>query len=264
MELPKILEKMLEATLDTSSLHSWNIYQDKDGYINFRLKFRSHGESPMHDCNTGYRRKTNNQIQRDQDRSRAWQAKKAYASSSKTNHPQEPSTVDNDSVAAGVRTRSMANNEATEVLRTSDPLSPLNPFADPFVIPVKTPVPTQPSPAPTILLPSPQPSQTVLQEEVIQCQAELECSATLSNIPSISDTDDEADVDSSRQSDSDDWCDCEQDYFNCTYATGPNTKINANIVYKCSKCPGTTLCVECLTKGNHKRHKKYLKEQIKL
>jgi len=128
---------MLQAALDNSSLQTWNIYQDRDGSINFKLKFRSHDTEPaMHVNNIGYRKKSYKHMQRDQDRSRAWQAQKDYKSHS-THHPMEPTTVKSDSVGVGVKTRSMAK-EAIEVPRC-DPKSPLNPFADSFAMPVNTP-----------------------------------------------------------------------------------------------------------------------------
>ena len=49
MGQPKVLENMLEAASENKSLKTWSIFQEKDGCINFKLKFDSETDSVNHD-----------------------------------------------------------------------------------------------------------------------------------------------------------------------------------------------------------------------
>ena len=41
MELPKVLQNMLNAVLETNVLKSWNIYQERDGMVSFMILLAS-------------------------------------------------------------------------------------------------------------------------------------------------------------------------------------------------------------------------------
>ena len=48
MALPKALESMLKEALESSSLSTGSIFQDRDGCINFELKFDSETDLISH------------------------------------------------------------------------------------------------------------------------------------------------------------------------------------------------------------------------
>ena len=57
MGLPKVLENMLSVAADDNILKSWNIYQEKDGFITFKIRFHSSENSINHDDDYNFRKK---------------------------------------------------------------------------------------------------------------------------------------------------------------------------------------------------------------
>jgi len=92
----------------------------------------------------------------------------------------------------------------------------------------------------------------------------LETSATLPHLPPICDTDEDdiADANSSHTTDPSDYDVCAMDYNNCSYALTLDSGSKADTVIKCSSphCHCIQLCTDCVARGAHKRHKKYLKD----
>lgn len=151
MGLPKVLEDMLQVALANSTLQTWNIFQDKDGAINFKLKFGAAQESVSHIQPASYKRKTPRQVQRDLDRSKQWQDKKkqppmqndttgesTVLSCPTQDQPLQSATGVNSS--SGVKTRSKSRAEP-ELFRTEDEQNEtsLNPLADSFILPCTSP-----------------------------------------------------------------------------------------------------------------------------
>jgi len=149
MELPKVLEAMLQTTLNNTTLKSWNIYQDQNGDINFKIKFSASEESVSHVQQATYIRKSNRQVQRDLERSRQWKnnsnqppmqndPEPEQSAKPQVKHPQHSATQKNNS--SGMRTRAMSRTDP-ELARTGEeqPETPLNPFAESFIMPSATP-----------------------------------------------------------------------------------------------------------------------------
>ena len=147
MALPKVLEAMLQTTLNTTSLKSWNIYQDQNGDINLKLKFSASEESVNRVQQTTYTRKSTKQVQRDLERSRQWrknsnqppiQNDQEPEQSVTQQHPKHSATLENSAI--GMRTRAMSKNDP-ELARTQEehPETSLNPFAESFIMPSVTP-----------------------------------------------------------------------------------------------------------------------------
>ena len=76
MALPKVLQDILRTVQEHNSLKSWNIFQDKYGMINIKLKYESHIDSVNYVQPVCYRKKTNKESQRDYARSRSWKDKR--------------------------------------------------------------------------------------------------------------------------------------------------------------------------------------------
>jgi hypothetical protein len=105
MVLPKVLQDILTTVQENNSLKSWNIFQDRNGMINIKLKYEGHTESFNHDQPVCYRKKTSKQTQRDYIRTRTWQAKRLAVQTpenmdTQTNFedPVEPVPADGDSI----------------------------------------------------------------------------------------------------------------------------------------------------------------------
>ena len=68
--LSEVLENMLQAVLKSHNLKTWNIFNERDGTITFRLKFSSQIQDnsiePIE--NMSFRRKTPKQVDRDRHR----------------------------------------------------------------------------------------------------------------------------------------------------------------------------------------------------
>ena len=142
MGLPKVLEDMVSVLSDNNTLHSWSIFQEKNGFVNIKLKFSQ--EIPVnHDQPTAisYKKKTSKQVQRDYERSKAWKASKgSYITSCANEHPLQTATTQSDS--SGVQTSAMSKAQS-EFARTTEPDLALNPDADIFLMPTPT-LPTSP------------------------------------------------------------------------------------------------------------------------
>ena len=121
MVLPKVLEDILRTVQETHLLQNWSIFHDRDGYINFRLRFEGHNtESVIHDQPICYRRKTQRQVHRDYTRSRAWQSRRQVETSTQCEDPMECVTPQSDPTPNTV----------------SEPVTSLNPDAPAFTLPV--------------------------------------------------------------------------------------------------------------------------------
>ena len=149
MGLPKVLEAMLQSTLNNASLKSWNIYQDQNGDINFKLKFTVSEESVSHVQQASYTKKSSRQVQRDIERSRQWRNNSNQPSRQHDPEPQQSVTPQSEypqhsttqkNSASGMCTRSMSRTDP-ELARDHDEqlATPLNPFADSFIMPSATP-----------------------------------------------------------------------------------------------------------------------------
>jgi len=255
MGLPKVLEDMIQAALESSPLNSWNIYQERNGAIIFKLRFSGHDQPPMHFMPTGYKKKTVKQTERDYTRSRAWQDKRQNSMSTGV-HPRETATEQN--ICDGIQTRSMKKaDEGPEVARAPESSSPLNVFADSFTMSDVLISPHTPSPSITQLTPEAFVSQVLSasslryheQGDRNEPTAAPEASPVLPPL----DTDGNSVCSSSTVTDEEDishWC----QHDNCSYCDtrGPD----ADVVYKCPKCH-LKICSECVHFGNHDRHKKY-------
>ena len=152
MGVPKVLENMLQVVSEENILLSWNIYQERDGTINFKLKFSGHEEPVNRVQQVSYKRKTTKQVQRDLERSRLWRSSRNQqtiettpeptlaptmcdSSSPHAGHPQQSATAQSDMV--GVKTRAMTRQEDPEIARSNEdePETILNPDADSFTMP---------------------------------------------------------------------------------------------------------------------------------
>ena len=74
MGLPTILENLMQTIMDSGTLQTWNIFKDKNGYVNINLKFSDHHGPVEH---TSYRRRTKKEIDRGQQRTRQWRETQA-------------------------------------------------------------------------------------------------------------------------------------------------------------------------------------------
>ncbi len=254
MELPNVLQSVLGTIMEKSNLNSWNIYEERDGSVCCKLKFVCH-DGPVNNSNQqhiGYRRRTEKQKLRDNQRSRSYQQRQAkinpttssqnQSSVAQSTHPLQSSTPQLDS--CGVRTRSMQKKSDVEIPRCSQDDSILNPKAEAFIMPV--------SPEPDDIsvisdLPSSLSPHIIVNEEDNRCHdvhtpktGDIQC--TLEESPMGIEDDQRSDCSTTPSQ----LTDCE--YFNCSYAR------RANKVYSCSKC-GLSVCEDCYTRGVHKRHK---------
>ena len=67
-ELPKVLRNLMDTLLEGNPLHSWNIFEERNGQIVVQIKFSDgHIDQPQH---ASYKRKTPNQVKRDETRLR--------------------------------------------------------------------------------------------------------------------------------------------------------------------------------------------------
>ena len=72
--LPLVLENMLLSVFKSHSLRSWNIFDDQNGCVSFRLRFSPHTQThtsheiPADVKVSAYRRKSQSQINRDRER----------------------------------------------------------------------------------------------------------------------------------------------------------------------------------------------------
>ena len=58
MDLPKALEIHLVALLENDTIHSWNIYQEKSGFVCLKVKFNgSHDQGTLNGTQVAYKRK---------------------------------------------------------------------------------------------------------------------------------------------------------------------------------------------------------------
>ena len=73
MGIPEILQNMLASTADSYSIKSWSIYPEKDGTVTFKIRFCGESEPAERDISNSnpahYKRKSTNEIRRDQQRS---------------------------------------------------------------------------------------------------------------------------------------------------------------------------------------------------
>ena len=153
MELPKVLENALQNLMDTNTLQTWSIFQDRKGAINVKLRFIGHHDQVEAAV---FKRKTPKRVERDNHRAKQWKhrslnqqsvetkdqpAKKAKSMST---HPQSSDTHGND--YSGVKTRSMVSRAAVhstpEIVRSDVIESPLNAMADSFIMPQHSPMDT--------------------------------------------------------------------------------------------------------------------------
>jgi len=155
MDLPKILESSLQAILDSSTLQSWNIFQEQNGHIIVKLKFNGHHNQAQQ--TTAYRKKSQRQSDRDNQRATVWNSRKratdhqsaeydlnppkALTQSSEISHAKHPvkwSTPQSDST--GMITRSMDAKETLEILR-DDKVGDYfpNPAVESFIVAEQSP-----------------------------------------------------------------------------------------------------------------------------
>jgi len=141
MGLPKLLEDMLKAIMDNNTLQNWNIYQDRNGIVNVRLRFNGSHDEPFQQVS--YKRKSPKQISHDLERSKQWRTVKPTIEQELSDPQPEQSAIAQSLQSAstplsneGVKTRAMARSE-TEVPRSPDtaPDYTMNVYADSFIMP---------------------------------------------------------------------------------------------------------------------------------
>ena len=65
-ELPKVLRNLMDTLMDGNQLHSWNIFEERNGQIVVKIKFSGgHIDQPQQ---ASYKRKPPNQVRRDETR----------------------------------------------------------------------------------------------------------------------------------------------------------------------------------------------------
>ena len=65
-ELPKVLRNLMDTLLEGNQLHSWNIFEERNGQIVVKIKFSDgHIDQPQQ---ASYKRKTPSQVKRDETR----------------------------------------------------------------------------------------------------------------------------------------------------------------------------------------------------
>ena len=253
----------MSSLLQENTVLSWQIFQDKIGNINMKIRFT--GDNVTHDQSpVSYRRKAPAQVKRDQARAQTFRATMAHKSP--RNIPDCPERL------TGVRTRRMAAaEEAPEMMRsgidhdTSDvaldisidtldntdmptilELSNLCPTVSPYV-PKYVPSPSTSSENTSPLPTSPAPMDSIGSDTELTC--------------------DTITVDSGAETDADDMspkigrCGCAQ----CDYggvSTGSVDTCGGDH-YRCLKCSVPNclswVCSRCYGFGGHRRHSKYLK-----
>ena len=68
-ELPKVLRNLMDTLMDGNQLHSWNIFEERNGQIVVKIKFSGgHIDQPQQ---ASYKRKSPNQVRRDHSRTEA-------------------------------------------------------------------------------------------------------------------------------------------------------------------------------------------------
>jgi len=256
MGLPKVLEDMLQAALNNSSLQSWNIFQDKDGAINFRLRFSGHQESVTHVPEASYKRKTNSQIQRDLQRSSQWKNRRnqsarqnnitvesSVLSTPQTDHPRQCATQKSD--ITRVKTRAMSKADPELVRAQEDEAhTPLNPFADSFIMPCETPegslsdTDTSKDLTPTLILDNNITSSTTHREQEEESDI---------IIPKTTQDDQASAVVSSKQLGACIPVRRRKDCKMCNFCGKGNT------YQQCVKCKAL-ICMDCVTKSDHHSH----------
>ena len=73
--IPEVLENLIVSVFKSHQLKTWNIYQEQDGNVTFKLRFnmqdmqgQGHGSTGLDSSFISYRRKTERNITRDRQR----------------------------------------------------------------------------------------------------------------------------------------------------------------------------------------------------
>ena len=261
--LPKTLEILMSSLLQENNVLSWQIYQDKSGNVNMKLRFT--GDNVTHDQPpVSYRRKAPAQVKRDQARAQTFRATMAHKSprnmsdcperltgvrtrrmaAAEETPEQMRSGLDNDTsdVPLDISVDRMDDTDASTILEMSD----LCPTVSPYV-PKCAPYPSTSSENTPPLPTSPPPMESPGSDTEL--------------------TSDTTTVDSGAETDADDMspevgrCGCAQ----CDYggvSTGSMDTCGGDH-YRCLKCsvPNCVSCVcsRCYGFGGHRRHRRYLK-----
>jgi len=125
MDLPKQLVTLLTATLEDNVTKNWTIYSDYNGDVVFKIRFEAmdsinHDGQVVHAPTSHFKRKTEGQVKRDQQRSQKWRDIRGN---------QQHQRINLSDSGTGVRTRSQNRDVSStpEQMRGNDDASEVPP-----------------------------------------------------------------------------------------------------------------------------------------
>ena len=118
MGLSDILGNVMSSLSQDNKLVSWSIYQEKDGHISLKVRFVPVDDSAKRDSEEiHYKKKSARQVQRDRDRTLAWQQKQRTCATSTMDNAVSPGVESSLGAAMVTRSKTRATSDPPEMLR---------------------------------------------------------------------------------------------------------------------------------------------------